>query len=270
METEPLFTVDDGVLARFLTRAGIQIGAVGGEVAAAVARAFALLPYENLTKIIKADAVVGPSSAKRLPSEVLSDYLNYGTGGTCFSLTAAEVAVYRAMGVEAYPILADRHYGPDTHCALVLPEGGGMRLIDPGFLLYLPELLPQTHPRRIDNGHNTVELSPAAGGARVDMYTEVSGSRRHRLTYKVEPVEATAFSRAWERSFGWEMMTYPVLTRLVNGRHHYLQGGTLRVRGGGRSVTVALDPQGQGEFVTRQLGISADIVRKAFAVLSHG
>jgi arylamine N-acetyltransferase len=112
-------------LRLFLKKNKIEINTDRSQLINEIANAFSKIPYENLTKIIKSDGVITPRSAMRYPDELLSDYLKWRTGGTCFSLTAATIAVYNAVGIEAHPVLADRHYGPDTHCGLVIviPEG---------------------------------------------------------------------------------------------------------------------------------------------------
>ena len=84
-----------------------------------VATAFSSIPYENLTKILKQDHE-GQRAARRCPEEVIEDHIRLGSGGTCFSLTAALLHILRALGLRAEPILADRHYGDNTHCALLV------------------------------------------------------------------------------------------------------------------------------------------------------
>ncbi|HOW51462.1 MAG TPA: arylamine N-acetyltransferase [bacterium] len=261
---DPLFTVtDDTLLSRFLgTAAAVDV--------ATICAAFARMPYENLTKIVKRDAVIGPSSAKRLPDEVISDHLAYGTGGTCFSLTAALVAVLSRHGIEAWPLLADRRYGPDTHCGALVMIGGRPHLVDPGYLIHRPVPFPQGTPVTADNRFNTVELVPVDGGRKVELYTKSGNDRKYRLTYKMTPVDGLTFGVAWESSFAWEMMAYPVLTRVTAAAHHYLQGGELRVRAGGKTARHRLSAEGSGHFIAEQMGISPDIIEKAFRLVKHG
>jgi len=126
VHSAPWLTIkNDEILARFLHRSGIGPGLDSNRLINMVAEAFKLVPYENLTKILKASSVISAASAMRYPDEVIGDYLAWGTGGTCFSLTASIVAVYDALGIEVYPVLADRRYGVDTHCGLVLVVPGG-------------------------------------------------------------------------------------------------------------------------------------------------
>ncbi|MFW6244582.1 MAG: hypothetical protein ACOC36_01715, partial [Fibrobacterota bacterium] len=94
----PYVSVTDPLLLqRFLERFVIAPRASGEVLIRSVADAFSSIPYENLTKIIKSETIVSPRSAMRLPDELIGDYLRWGTGGTCFSLTAAIIAVYGAL-----------------------------------------------------------------------------------------------------------------------------------------------------------------------------
>jgi hypothetical protein len=261
---------DGAVLQRFCQRYTIDARAPRTALITRVARAFSSLPYENLTKIIKADGVIGPRSALRLPDEVLADHLRWGTGGTCFSLTAAVIAVYDALGIEAYPLLADRHYGIDTHCGLVVMHEKQMLLVDPGYLLFIPTPFPTTTTVSVALGYTTIELRPLHGGRRVELATVVKGSRKVRLTYKRAIVDAETFVRAWIDSFTWEMMAYPVLTRCTAGEHLYLQGGALSIRTAEKTIRSRLGINEQLDFIGNTMGISRGIIAQAWGVVKHG
>lgn len=266
---DSIFVVKDkSLLARLLVRSGIDTEIDHGDrLLEKLCATFSGIPYENLTKIIRSDAVITPGSAKRFPDEVIWDYLEYGAGGTCFSLTAAFVAILDALGITAYPILADRHYGTDTHCALLFLKDSDLFLLDPGFLIHQPVRLPTTEPEIISRGFNTIELVPLEAGRKIDLVTVTGGSRRNRLTYRLSPVDAETFCLAWDRSFTWEMMRYPVLTRYQNGVHLYLQGDVLRIRNGEGTIKRYLSAEDQYEFITRKLGVDRGIVHRALSVL---
>lgn len=275
VHSAPWLTIKSGkVLSRFLNRSGIghdrPSRQLVNEVVEDIAEAFKLLPYENLTKILKAAAVISAQSAMRYPDEVIGDYLAWGTGGTCFSLTASIVAVYDALGIEAYPVLADRHYGVDTHCGLVLvmPEGE-MLLLDPGYLVCTPVALPVEHPVFVDTGFNRIELRPVGNG-RLELYTIVKTNRKLRLTFKTAPVSDEMFGNAWERSFAFEMMNYPVLTRQYRGCHQYLQGMVLAVRDSQRTQRTVLTPEQLVEFISGQMGIHREIAKRALGEVNYG
>ena len=103
-----------------------------------LAAAFANLPYENLSKVLRDKQTSQRDEVRRLPNEVLNDYYRLGAGGTCFSLTWTLLQLLRALGFVAEPLLADRRYGPDTHSALVIWLDGVKHLLDPGYLITSP------------------------------------------------------------------------------------------------------------------------------------
>ena len=262
---------DPELLGRFLSRFGIAPQSNEIALVDQVTRAFSHLPFENLTKIIKAESVTSASSAMRYPDEVIGDYLKWASGGTCFSLTASLVATLDALGIEAYPVLADRHYGPDTHCGVMLMSAGGeILLCDPGYLLFAPVKVPREAPSAFDNGFNRVELRPLCGGTRLELFTIVKGNRKLRLTFKMEPVADAAFGKAWEQSFAFEMMSYPVLTRTANGCHQYLQANVLAVRDAVRTQRTTLSPDQQIDFFTGAAGIDKSIVTRALEIVKYG
>ncbi|MFP4164657.1 MAG: hypothetical protein ACLFQB_10135 [Chitinispirillaceae bacterium] len=264
MLTDPL------LLEQFLDRFGIDRDALEGVLISSVAAAFSRIPYENLTKIIKSETIVSPRSAMRLPDELIGDYLRWGTGGTCFSLTAAIVAVYEALGIEAHPVLADRHYGPDTHCGVMIFHNGQLLLLDPGYLLFEPALLCPTESTVIETGTNIIELKPLMNGKRVELHTVYRKNRKLRLTYKIVPVDSVQFARAWESSFAWEMMTYPVLTRRSNGHQQYLQGNRFAVYSQNDSQRFELTSETRAGLISSTFGIDPSIIKKAMGVIKNG
>jgi hypothetical protein len=263
--------LDAELLPRLLVKFGLDPLLHRDEIIYRLADAYKTIPFENLTKIIKADTVISASSAMRYPDEVIGDFLKWGTGGTCFSLTASLVAVYDSLGIEAYPVLADRHYGINTHCGLMIMQPGGQALIlDPGYLLFAPMHIPVEQPLFFDTGFNRIELRPINGGTRLELYTIVKGNRKLRLTFKMELVSDQAFGKAWEQSFAFEMMSYPVLTRTINGSHHYLQANVLAVRDSRRTQRTMLTPEKQIEFFTTTAGINKSIVTRALEIVNYG
>ncbi len=246
----------------------LRRGHDNGAALEAVAGAFAEIPYENLTKMI-AGAAAGAETAKRLPHEVISQYVAQGSGGTCFSLTAALLHIVRCLGWRAEPILADRHYGENTHCALIVWVDGVPHLLDPGYLIVKPISLDRREETRVRTSFNEVILSPRSGGERIELHTLQHGNRSHRLTFKAGPADPAEFLKAWDVSFGWDMMRYPVLTRVVAGKHVYLQGQRLQVRGPASLERHEVALEDLPRRVAREFGVDVQIVERALRLLER-
>lgn len=262
--------LDQKILNQFLLLTGLNIPNPQKPLINRIGEAFSLIPYENLTKIIKSGSVISSSSAMRYPDELIGDWIKWGTGGTCFSLTASLTAICDALGIESHPVLADRHYGPDTHCGLIAVCDSKILLMDPGYLMCFPIALPSHEPVIISTEFNTIELVPLDNGKKVELHTSVKGNRKLRMTYKIRPVDDFAFAVAWEQSFAWEMMTYPVITRISAGEHQYLQDRKLSIRSGETTRRSELASDLQAEVICNTLGIHKEIVKKALGVIKHG
>jgi arylamine N-acetyltransferase len=255
---------DDHSVTLFLGQA-LQPGLQDRVLLRRVAEAFNRLPYENLTKIIK-DAESGSAAeSRRMPGEVLREHIRFGTGGTCFSLTATLLHIVRTLGFRAEPILADRQYGPNTHCALLVWIGGEPHLLDPGYLILDPIPLWEQSDRRINSGFQ--ELILFRGPGRIDLSTAGRDKALYRLTYRTDPAEPEEFLRAWDESFRWEMMKYPVLTRATNGKQLYLRSNYMQVRASGTIERKAIPGQQLAFRIASDFGIASEVALRALTIL---
>ncbi len=225
-----------GALTDFMAHFGISSGGSPRQLLASVVAAFSELPYENITKIIKRAEFGSPEKARRYPEEVIRSHIDWGTGGTCFSLTSALMYLVRSLGWKAEYILADRRYGQNTHCALLVSIDGIPHLLDPGFLITDPIPLPALGELEYQTAFNGLILAPAEGDrSKISLSTVRRGARTYRLTYKTSPVDSIEFFKAWDASFGWDMMKYPLLTRTANSKHIYLKGSRFQISNFGDS-----------------------------------
>lgn len=256
------------VLELFLRHFSINARASRDEALASVIWSFSQLPYENLTKIIKHAMEGHPEKTRRGPKEVIQDHIRFGTGGTCFSLTATLMHLLKALGWQAEPILADRPYGDNTHCALLIEREGTPHLIDPGYLILQPVSLIKSGEKEISTPFNHLLLS-ARENDKLELATVEKDRVAHRLTYKTAPADWGEFSRAWDDSFGWEMMRYPMLTRVAGGAQVYLRGKRFQRR---RKEGVERAEIGQGEImkkIAEEFRIDRSVVFKAIEVLKE-
>jgi arylamine N-acetyltransferase len=232
-----------------------------------IAGAFARLPYENITKIIKHAEAGSPEKARRSPDEVISGHIAWGTGGTCFSLTSALRHLVRSLGWEAEYILADRPYGQNTHCALILRIDGAPHLLDPGFLITKPVPLLATGEQKIKTGFNTLTLAREENKNRISLSTLQQGAMTHRLAYKILPADEAEFLKAWDASFSWDMMHYPLLTHTSGSRQLYLRGSRLQIRGIDSIHRQKIRPDDLVSRIASEFHIRPSIVARAVSIL---
>lgn len=251
------------MLREFLRHFGIHRS---GNLLNSVAAAFARLPYENLTKIIKWTECGRSPQARRGPREVFWDHVALGTGGTCFSLTATLLHLVRTLGYEAEPILADRRYGLNTHCALLVWISGRLHLLDPGYLIVDPMPLPSGE-RHLQTEFNELLLVPVPGRDVLELRTVEADACRHRLTYKLLPIDTPEFLKVWDESFGWEMMRYPLLTRAEHGRQLYLRGNRFQVRTPGAVDHREIPPQELLARIQSEFRIAPSVAARALSIL---
>ncbi len=269
MYCHPLQTpeANSPLLRQFLRAHQINADQTPVELLTDVARAFARLPFENLTKIIK-DAEAGRvEEARRTPAEVLADHHAFGAGGTCFALTATMLYLVRALGFSAEPILADRRYGADTHSGLLVWLDGKPHLLDPGYLIVKPLPVPTAGEVHVATPFNQLILRAQDGGAKVELHTLQHKQTTYRLTFKPTPVDAGEFLRAWDVSFDAEMMRYPVLSRVVENQQVYLQKKHLLIRSVDATTTTEVPPDRLIDEIARQFQIAPAVVAKALGLL---
>jgi arylamine N-acetyltransferase len=265
-----LYNADMNALADFMRHYGIRSGESPRQVLGSVVNAFAGLPYENITKIIRRAESVNTIQARRYPDEVIRDHIRWGTGGTCFSLTSALLYLLRSLGWETQYILADRRYGQDTHCALLVWIEGVPHLLDPGFLIVNPIPMPHGCDHQIDTGFNRIVLAPDGNSENISLCTVRQGIKTYRLTYKTSPVDTGEFFRAWDASFGWKMMRYPLLTRTSSSGQIYVKGTRIQVSGNNALVRQEVGMEDLAARIASEFRIHPSIVARAISILGDG
>jgi arylamine N-acetyltransferase len=223
---------------------------------------FATLPYENLSKVIRFADAGNSDAARELPADILESHFQWGTGGTCFSLTATLLHLVRSLGFEAEPVLADRPYGSNTHCALLVYIDENPHLLDPGFLIVRPVRLPKERTV-IETPFNSVALTPSHGGEKLELATLEASGWKKRLTLKTAPVDAGSFLKAWDASYSWDMMHYPVLTRVVGQEQVYCRGLFHQRRSGLIVERQEIAPERFIDQIAGEFGIAREVISRA-------
>ncbi len=252
----PLFTISDtSLIERFFSRLSVS----RTDTVSYICRTFSHIPYENISKINVLETK--KNAWKRLPETVLSDFFVYGAGGTCFSLTATLIALFSSRQIQSFPILADRHYGPNTHSAVVLITNNQLSLIDPGYLIHHPISIPINGTVEEKRSFNTVAITATDNGKLLELHTILNNDRRYRLTYKLTPASPEQFEQAWNDSFLFDMMHYPVLTTVLNDTHIYLQGTRLKINRNGVRTTYEIEDNTIPSDITHSLRLKLLLAR---------
>jgi arylamine N-acetyltransferase len=254
-------------LQNFIGHYNIHPGGTPWQLLERVVAAFARLPYENITKIIKKAESGNCEQARRYPEEVIRDHINWGAGGTCFSLTAALSSLVRDLGWKTEYILADRRYGQDTHCALLIWIKGIPHLLDPGYLIVNPIPLHSEKKLHIKTGINDLILTPEENEGKISLHTVRGDKKTYRLTYRTSPVDTGEFCKAWDSSFQWDMMRYPLMTRTEGSRQIYLKGSRIQISGKDSLEKHHIPVDDLAGIITAEFRIHPSVVGRALTIL---
>lgn len=229
--------------------------------------AFAKLPYENLSKILKFNRIgMNERERLRLPEEVLEDHLRFHTGGTCFSLTFFLHAILQQQGFISYIVMGDMRAGQNIHCALLVMLEGVKCLLDPGYLLQRPMPLDPAQPRLYHNEFNGVELRFDLFAQAYDLFTFTRESAKWRYRFVDRPTPLDEFLRHWQASFQRNSMHGLCLTRVQEDELIFVRKEFMRITSleGKRNVNLK---QNFHATIHEVFGIAPEYVEQALAAL---
>ncbi len=232
-----------------------------------IADRFALIPYENLSKIVRASE--SPTGVAVETAEgLLENYRLWGAGGTCFSLTHCLRAVARAYGYRPEVHLADLARGTNNHCALVVPLGDTRYLIDPGYLITRPLPLPESGDVLHETRLNPVRLERDPTENSYYLSTIEPDGEKPRYRLHGEVCGEDEFRRVWADSFSWPMMHSMLVTRATDSGRIYAHDRFVRiVRRDGREQFKIREQFDR--VLAEQTGISVSLIRRARGILSE-
>ncbi len=231
-----------------------------------LARAFMRFPYENLTKIIRAHEIADPIERLRLPATIFGEHVEFGAGGTCFSLTYYFRNILAQCGYVCDTVLCDRSYGPDTHCALIARIDGVRYLVDPGYLLEHPLALPDRGIARCTSPTGEVMLTRLGATSQYLLSTVSGGKTSLRYRLKDVPVCDEVFLAKWIDSFSWAQMRHVCITRLGDNGQIYMRDQHLRHSTAERRAQEKITTRYEA-VVADTFGISAAVVERARSYL---
>ncbi|MBN1297114.1 arylamine N-acetyltransferase [bacterium] len=230
-----------------------------------VAGKFALIPYENLSKIVRAAREMDPGKRLRMPMDILREFVELGAGGTCFSLTYCMQMVLEAYGYRCAPRMADLGRSANNHCALIVVFDDREYLLDPGYLITRPLPLPETGFAVHETRLHPVRLERDTGGG-LHLVTLEPDGPKHRYHLHATDCDRETFRQYWIDSFSWNMMHSLLFTRMTGEGRMYLHDRHIRWmdRSGRRSDTIREDYDRQ---VAAHTGIAFDLVEQARSIV---
>lgn len=192
-----------------------------------LSRAFAFLPYENVTKILKQTRSSDSRGKLRMEEEVIEDHLQWNTGGTCFSLCNALLKMLQASGFNAWIAMGDMHYGENIHCAVIVNFDRDRYLLDPGYLLHQPIRVPMEGGQSVATTTMNVVVLKSESINRISLYTNEGGIEKWRYRLKLEPTPESEFVEHWIHSFALNSMEQVILSRVNEGGRIYYRKNRL-------------------------------------------
>jgi arylamine N-acetyltransferase len=241
----------------------------------ALLRELSALPYENLSKIVAWHQGAGADFRKvekalSLSGDWVDKSRETGAGGTCFSLTWWLARRLREAGYASGFLLADKGKAEALHCGLRVEWEGRAYLLDPGYMIFDPLPLPEGGlVATLWSSPNEVHLEDTVT-ARGRIWRLSSGPRgapKWRFDFRREPASEADFLAAWEASYRFPMMGYPVLNRIVDGTQYYLQKRSLLVRKPDGSEMRKLGREEMLEALGRHFGIPEGLSREALDIV---
>jgi hypothetical protein len=145
---------------------------------------------------------------------------------------------------------------------------GKPHLLDPGYLIVRPLLLPTHGEILVPTSFNRLILTSEKHGTRIALATAQDNQTTYRLTFKTTPVDAGEFLRAWDVSFDADMMRYLVLSRVVGGEQIYFQKRHLLTRGV-ETRRIEIAPDQLIAEIARQFHIAPAVIAKALDALKR-
>lgn len=272
------------------------------------------ITYENLTKIIRLEQTGSATGARKLDDSDQNDIDSWMGGGTCFSMTWHLYQALTDMGFKPRLVMGHKRKERNIHCALILPDpddsvvtpgqlfstnvtptsmssrpcagtgaplsslvsslSSNSYLLDPGYLIFDPLLMPLPQP--FGTGEAFFPLSPNCVRLvrptleSMELWTGGAGApMKLRFEYPVEGVSVEEFKHHWNESFYREMMTYPVLNRLdrEKGIQYYYQKGNLVVRSSTGSQMKRIEPADRVQTLSDIFKLSPAIIEQALQIL---
>ncbi|MEO8349836.1 MAG: arylamine N-acetyltransferase [Acidobacteriota bacterium] len=222
----------------------------------------ARVPFESASKILRDADVADPAEKPRVPDVFWGDFLEKGTGGTCYARVAAFDALASNLGFSTRKALGRVEKDFDHAAPVVETEGGGW-IADVGFPL--PALVP------IGGGEVETEIAALSAteterGLLVRFLSGVPDGPR-RLEIFRAPVPEEEFLARWRSTFRPEskFLRNVSLHRRETSRVMTFTRGEVRIDDLHTRTRIPLTGDRPGRLA-ELFGIEADVLRRAFSI----
>jgi len=173
------------------------------------------VPFENVTKLIKAARTGASPASIRTPVEFWDEHLRWGSGGTCFATTFAYQFLLRYLGFSSRLLFCRLPAeSRQAHAALLVAVEGGDVLVDVGYALPAPLPLSGNGTIQRTTPYCDLELRSGPGGEWL-VFSEDDRGQRFRYRFHAEAVTEARFREAWGLTFRPDA---PYMRRLALGR----------------------------------------------------
>ncbi|MFQ6103710.1 MAG: arylamine N-acetyltransferase [Candidatus Glassbacteria bacterium] len=189
---------------------------------------YTMIPYENLSKIIKREYVGTGPGRLRLPEEVLGDHIERGLGGTCFSLSFYLMSILHNAGLESYICMAHMRRRKNVHCVTVVRTIEGKYLLDPGYVISSPVPMKRNSPVVLKTPHAFVRLTYDNVRRVFDLFSGNRDELKWRYRFSDVPVSLADFLEHWQSSFDQQTMDNICITLRRGNRLVYVHGDYYR------------------------------------------
>jgi arylamine N-acetyltransferase len=189
-----------------------------------IGEVFSEIPWENLTKfLIRSSGEIRP----RLAEEVITGFVNSGTGGTCYSLTETLGSILRACGLSARPLTGHMKHGNNIHCALLVEGEAGKFVLDPGYIVPGAVKLSDSGAGEIETSGRKMTWTPVDGGW--ELTTVENGRKQLRYRLESRVLSRKEFIGYWKNSFSSSGLNSLYLNRTApSGGRIIAHNGNLR------------------------------------------
>jgi arylamine N-acetyltransferase len=219
------------------------------------------VPFETASKIVRDADVPSPADKPRRPDVFWGDFLELGTGGTCFARAAAFERLTSALGFDPVVVLGGI-MGRRNHASLLYSLGGRTWLADVGYPL--PELLP-LESAAFDTPVGSLDFSVSGSSA---VLRFVSGPEAGRvIDFSFDPVGEDELRASWERTFSKTSMFLREVILRKPDAHRVLRffRGAVEVTDAHSRVRVPL-ARDRAARLSELFGVDSGILSRALSI----